>query len=276
MIERVLSFGRHQDQVGILCLPDVMPTDDRPAVVMWNVGVNHRVGPFRFYVDLCRALAAQGTVAMRFDASGMGDSEVRRDALGSSEREDLDVKEALDAVTRRTGRQRFVIVGFCSSIDAAHRVSVKDERVVGVVHIEGYAFKSEGFRKRIPLRVFSAERWRRLAARQRARLERRLSGQAPQEPAEAVFKRDYPTWPQFSADLVTLTRRGVSMHFAYVGNDSWFNHVEQFWEMFATPGLDRRLIDVTYYPTADHTFFDLGERTTLQKRICAWVHAHHG
>ena len=275
MIERVLSFGRWSDQVGILTLPDSTPAADRPAIVMWNVGVNHRVGPFRFYVDLARAVASEGYVALRFDASGMGDSEVRRDAISSTEREDLDVQDALDAVTRRTGQTRFVIVGFCSSIDAAHRVSVKDPRVVGVVHVEGYSFHTDGYRKRNPLKLLSAERWRRFAADQRGRLQRRLAGQAPEEPTEAVFKRDYPAWPDFSADLVTLTGRGVSLHFAYVGNDSPFNHVAQFWEMFATPALDRSLIDVTYYPKADHTFFDLGERGTLQRRIVGWLRKRH-
>jgi len=275
VIERVLSFGKHQDQVGILTLPDAVPQDDRPALVMWNVGVNHRVGPFRVYVDLAREAARLGFVAFRFDASGMGDSEVRRESVSDTEREDKDVQDALDVVTRRTGKQRFVIVGFCSSVDACHRVSVKDERVVGVVHVEGYSYATDSYRRRLPLKVLSRERWRRRLAQQREKLLAKLRGQRAEAPAEAVFKRDYPTWDKFRADLATLTGRGVSMHLAYVGSDTTFNHAGQFFEMYGSPALKQDLIDVAYYPKADHTFFDVTERTALLGNLTAWLTSRH-
>lgn len=270
MIERVLSFGAHADQVGVLTLPDEVPQDDRPALILWNVGVNHRVGPFRVYVDLARRAASLGFVALRFDASGMGDSEVRREALSDVDRENRDVQDALDVVTRRTGKKRFVLVGFCSSVDAAHRVSVLDERVVGVVHVEGYSYPTEGYRKRLPLKLLSKERWRRFAWAQRQRLEKRLRGERSGG-APSVFKRDYPTWPKFTGDVAALTQRGVQLHLAYVGSDTTFNHAEQFFEMFGSPGLDRSRVDIAYYPTSDHTFFGVPDRAALIERITAWM-----
>ncbi len=272
MIERVLSFGAHADQVGILSLPDPLPQDDRPALVLWNVGVNHRVGPFRVYVDLARKAASLGFVVLRFDASGMGDSEVRREALSDVDRENRDVMDALDVVTRRTGKTRFIIVGFCSSVDAAHRVSVLDERVVGVVHVEGYSFPTDGYRKRVPLKLLSAERWRRLLWNQRQKLGKRLRGEAVGGAgAPSVFKRDYPTWPKFTGDVAALTKRGVQLHLAYVGSDTTFNHAEQFFEMFGSPELDRTKVDIAYYPTSDHTFFGVQDRTQLIDRLTGWM-----
>jgi hypothetical protein len=271
MIERAITFGAAGDKVGILTLPAAMPADDRPALILWNVGVNHRVGPFRVYVDLARQAASHGFCCLRFDASGMGDSEIRREALSDTERENRDVIEALDVVTRRTGKTRFIVVGFCSSVDAAHRVSVLDERVVGVVHIEGYSYPTPGYKRRLPLRLLSMPRWRRFSARHWQRIARPLLGQVPKAGGPAVFKRDYPTWEQFRADVATLTSRNVALYLAYVGNDTTFNHPEQFFEMFGSPQLDRSRIDIAYYPIADHTFYDVQDRTVMLQGITEWM-----
>jgi hypothetical protein len=270
-MERVVTFGRRSELVGILATPaDEAKAQQRPAVLMWNVGVNHRVGPYRIYVELCRRLADAGYAAFRFDASGLGDSEVRREAVTDSERENLDVSDAMDAITRRTGIRSFVLIGFCSSVDAAHRVSVKDKRVVGVVHIEGYAFCTSGFRRRRALRLLSLRRWERLAWRNLPQFFPHV------EPAttivqEAVYKRDYPEWSAFSHDLEQLTQRGAELLFVYVGGDMIFNHEDQFWEMFGTPGIDRRKVSVAFYPDADHTFFGVEARRSVSTRIVEWL-----
>jgi hypothetical protein len=90
---------------------------------------------------------------------------------------------------------------------------------------------------------------------------------------EAVYKRDYPEWSAFSRDLEQLSQRGAELLFVYVGGDMIFNHPDQFWEMFGTPGIDRRKVSVAFYPDADHTFFGVAARRSVSTRIVEWLRA---
>lgn len=274
MTERVLRFGPRSAMVGILCAPDgdARADDGRPTVLMWNVGVNHRVGPYRVFVELARALASNGFASLRFDSSGLGDSEARRDSADGAESAELDLRDAMDAITRRTGCTRFVLVGFCSSVDAAHRVAVKDPRVVGAIHIEGYAFPTRGFYRRYPLRMLSRRRWTR---RLRHTVDS-LVGMVKHRPmpaitAELVYARDYPEWSQFARELAELTKRQVTFLFVYVGLDTAFNYPGQFWQMFATRELERQRIELAYFPDADHTFYELSERHEMLARVLLFM-----
>jgi hypothetical protein len=273
MSERAVTFGARNELVGILSVPLAPATSaDRPAILTWNVGINHRVGPFRIYVDLARRIAASGFTSLRFDVSGRGDSEARREAVSDAEREALDVRDAMDFVTRRTGVSSFVLIGFCSSVDAAHRVSVADPRVVGAIQLEGYAYRTRGFRLRLPLRLLSARRWERY-------LKHRLSGLLPGlgggyaqlSVRETVYKRDYPDWAQFTRDLEALVARGVGLLFVYVGGDTDYNHRAQFFKMFGSARLSAANIAVDYYPNSDHTFFGVGARRAIVERVDGWL-----
>ncbi len=81
MRERPVTFGTSGGLMGVLTEPS--PSCERrgaPTLLSWNVGINHRVGPYRILVDLSRDLAARGFASLRFDLSGRGDSEPRREA----------------------------------------------------------------------------------------------------------------------------------------------------------------------------------------------------
>ena len=96
MTERAVVFGPDQTLVGIVTSPEHAPAGGTRAVIMANIGLHHRVGPYRLYVDLARRLAARGLVALRFDLSGLGDSAPRQDTLSDIERGASDLREAMD------------------------------------------------------------------------------------------------------------------------------------------------------------------------------------
>src|SRR5882762_5277118 len=73
MKERAIQFGPERRLIGILSLPSVVDPM-RPAVIVPNTGVEHRVGPNRLHIRLCRGFARLGFVSLRMDLSGMGDS----------------------------------------------------------------------------------------------------------------------------------------------------------------------------------------------------------
>lgn len=276
MTEKIFCFGPGSGLVGIVSDPEpALEMQDRPAVLLWNVGINHRVGPFRVSVDLARRLAAHGFTALRFDVSGLGDSEVRKDALNEFERAAQDVREAMDALESRRGIRRFILVGFCSSVDAAHVVAVSDPRVAGVVYIEGYLWRTPGYYLRYPLRILSRARWQRMLT---LRFPKLFGMPDLKEGREQVYLRDYPSVEKFRRDVRDLVVRGVKLLFIYNGGDNDFTHRGQFFEMLGGNDLVGK-VQVKFYQDADHTYYLVRDRERLIAELSEWAetwfHGHH-
>jgi pimeloyl-ACP methyl ester carboxylesterase len=131
--EQALLLGKRETLVGIIARPSSPPPDERAAVVILNTGIVHRVGHHRMYVSLSRKLAAAGHVVLRFDLSGIGDSEQRNDKLSTINSNLADIKEALDFLAANKLASRFVLIGLCSGADHAVLYAPADPRVVGLV-----------------------------------------------------------------------------------------------------------------------------------------------
>ncbi|HXN33468.1 MAG TPA: hypothetical protein VN894_16480 [Polyangiaceae bacterium] len=278
MIERAIAFGPDARLVGILAEPDpARAIASAPAVLMWNVGIQHRVGPYRVQVDIARDLARRGFVSFRFDLSGMGDSEVRQDNRTDGERALADARDAMVLLEKRRGVSTFLPLGFCSSVDAVHRLAVEDRRVVGACFIEGYAYHTTGFWLRYPLRLLNRERWRRYVEHQTQKMLSLRARDIAVDPLReeravmgSVFARQYPTQRQFGADVRNLASRGTRMLFVYVGGDTEFNHRGQLAEMLESRSpLDG--VELEYYASADHTFFRVADRLRLVARVGEWA-----
>jgi pimeloyl-ACP methyl ester carboxylesterase len=248
------------------------------VIIASNVGLNHRVGPFRAYVSLARDLAKAGYSMLRFDLSGMGDSEPRHDNHREIERAVLDVKDAMQAVTQRLGARTFVQLGFCSGVDSAHAVAIEDQRVVGAIFIEGYSFLTPQFYlRRYLLRPWSRRLWRRYWQQTLARYIPAARSRV-REAGEAVeiYNRSYPTRQQLAHELTAMAGRGVDMLFVYAGgygSDHAKNYAGQFFDAFPTLRGEPR-IETEYYGKADHVFTVLADREKLLARIKVWMQAH--
>jgi hypothetical protein len=278
MIERAVTFGRDGKLAGILTEPEAdRAVAGAPAMLMWNVGIHHRVGPYRIQVDLARELARRGYASLRFDVAGMGDSVMSQDSRGDEERALDDIREAMALLEKRRSVRRFVPIGFCSSVDSAHGLSLADERVVGACFIEGYASRTRGFWMYYPLRVFDSMRWKRRIMRKIPMLLATLGDRIAIDPIEEeraalgpVFARTYPSPQQFGTDVRRMAARGVRLLFVYVGGDTDFNHRGQFEEMIGGPTLGER-VEVTYYEGADHTFYRIEDRRRAVLRVAEWA-----
>jgi len=202
---------------------------------------------------------------------------VRTDATLEKDRAVDDVNEAMTFLERRDGRKRFILVGFCSSVDAAHRIAVGDERVAAVCFIEGYAYRTPGFFARYPLRFLEPARWRRIAARRMPaplrglpvfrQLGRFATAFADQD---RVFVRDYPDPRDLRRDYETMSARGARQLFVYIGGDSSYNHEGQLREFLGLQALPPTM-EVAFLPDADHTLFRVVDREALTARIAAWT-----
>lgn len=263
--EKIFSFGPSGALQGILVEPRGRRIENAPAILTWNVGLHHHIGPHRFFVTLTRSLAALGFTSLRFDISGLGDSEVSRDdTRPDPERAVADVREAMTALTKQRQFQTFVPIGFCSSVDAAHAVGVSDPRVVGVIHLEGYGFRTKGFYLRYPLRFLNRNRWERLV-RMRVLGDWEAAAEASQD-RERVYVRDYPSPKKLQSDIAALVARGAALLLIYVGGDTDYAYKEQFYEMIDERAGSNR-VELDFYPDADHTFFLEEDRRRVIQRI---------
>jgi pimeloyl-ACP methyl ester carboxylesterase len=268
LTERVYTFGSHGGLVGVLTDSGAgVPGLDAPTVLFSNIGLNHRVGPNRLYVELARNLAAAGFRSLRFDLSGFGDSEPRRDGGTDLQRAVLDTREAMDFLEKR-GSRRFVLVGLCSGVDCVYRTALQDPRVAGAIFIEGYAYRNRRFWLRYwTVRNLDPARWSRYV---RVRVSRLIGKPAIIDPDDKpeVFERGFPPRTQFAADLLALTRRSVKMLFIYTSNAyGCYNYRNQFHDTFGY----REAIDVEFYTRADHVFSTEAHREVLLSRLVQWM-----
>ncbi len=270
--EKIFSFGPSGSLHGILTEPEAgTRIDGAPAILSWNVGLHHRVGPHRFFVELARSLAEAGFTSLRFDISGLGDSEARRDdARPDLQRAIADVQSAMTALKVQRGFKSFVPVGFCSGVDAAHAVGIADREVAGVVYLEGYGFRTPGFYLRYPKRFLDRNRWERLLRRKYPRLfGDSASVDEPALEPERVYLRDYPTRERLRTDVRAMVARGTRLLLVYVGGDTDYAYREQFFEMIGED--TSKNIEVEFYADADHTFFLQDHRKQALGRITNWM-----
>jgi pimeloyl-ACP methyl ester carboxylesterase len=165
MKERTVLIGEDPALVGIVTEPgSASDVECRPACLLLNAGLVHRVGPNRLHVRLARELAAAGFRACRFDLSGRGDSEVRRDGLPFLESSVAEIRTVMDYLGK-TGSRRFVLMGICSGAVNALQLAAVDPRVAGCVAIDGPAYPTR--RYYLEEHVCRPERDRPLAARGR-------------------------------------------------------------------------------------------------------------
>lgn len=260
-------------------------TDDdaaaRPAVLVLNAGVLHRVGPHRLHVTLARRLAERGRFALRLDLSGIGDSRAVPGALSFRDSSVADARAAMDWLAAETGAQRFVIFGLCSGADNALATAATDPRVAGIVVIDPPAYVTPRARlRRLADRMRhlggarEVLRWGVAAVERRVRhqLARRAAADsaadAPAEP-EVVGGREVPPAAVYRSQLRALVERGVAVFAVYSGAlGERYNHEDQLFELF--PEL-RGKVDRAYFPAANHMFTERAAQAALVSAVTAWI-----
>lgn len=262
MRERSLRFGRASHLVGVAGLP---ATAGSTGVIVLNTGLMHRVGPFRLHVELTRRLNALSYPTLRFDLSTMGDSGASAEAGSREQQIRADVADAMALLGQQAGCTRFVLLGLCRGAQSAHTAACTEAGVAGVIFLDGYIYRTFGFKLRHYLpRLLSPVRWRRFLGR---KLQQAV---APTE--EPGFGSVYPAREQVRRELGDMLARGLQLYFVYSGGiGEQFNHPRQFGECYgrgvaAHPALRMDLLDGT-----DHTFTMVCDRERLYGHVEAWL-----
>jgi hypothetical protein len=261
--EKALQFGPGRQLFGLLSLPEKLDPE-RPAILIPNTGFEHRAGPHRLHVHLCRAFARLGFAALRFDLSGMGDSGVAR---GAQSDPIADQRAAMDELERLGIARTCIPIGLCSGGHDAHRYAKAEPRAVAAGFLDHYLYHTR------------RSRW--LSLRQRLSEPRRFVnffqrklGALRGEGGVDLRGEEYFEQPElrvFRQDLRGFMRRRLPLFFLFTGEyQTVYNYPEQLLDV--CPELsDYDLYDLHYFAESDHTFSQAQMRDQLIDSLERWL-----
>jgi uncharacterized protein len=138
-LEEAIAFESLQSRLlGIVSRPARAALSATGTAVLIVVGgPQYRVGSHRQFVSLARALAGAGYPTLRFDLTGMGDSEGDQQAFDKA---GPDIRGAIDALLRSCPEaSRVVVWGLCDGASAALMFAGDDPRVAGMIAANPWA-----------------------------------------------------------------------------------------------------------------------------------------
>jgi pimeloyl-ACP methyl ester carboxylesterase len=274
MREKAIQFGTSCTLTGILSEPDrEQKRDGAPGVLLLNSGILHRVGACRLHVQMARRLADDGFHALRFDFSGIGDSEARKDALSFEESAPLEVREAMDYLASTKGIEAFALVGLCSGADVAFFTARQDARVVALGQLDAWPYRTRrSYLQHYARRVGRPEAWTNFI---RTRMERILGKDAacdvPGEDMELpTYVRECPPREEVAGSLGEMVGRGIHLLHVYTGGQEDYNYRRQFIDAFPEVDFGSRLT-LEHMPEADHIFTGLDHQRQVVAMVSAWM-----
>lgn len=272
MRERALTFGP-ASLVGILTQPDPdKAIPDAPAMIILNSGILHRTGASRIYVQIARALAEVGFTTFRFDFSGVGDSEVRKDSIPILERFTQETVEAMDYVASVSGAEQFIVGGLCSGGDGAYWAGLKDERVAGVWQIDAFCYPTFGwYRRKYGPKLLNPAAWAH-SIKVRLASSDDTEGRDDESFVKPEYRRVFPPKEEVGEGLGSLLDRGVSLYFLFTGGLEEYSYETQHTEAFPELKLDQRA-RLRFIGDCNHTVTDLDHQKILVSDLVEWSQA---
>jgi pimeloyl-ACP methyl ester carboxylesterase len=276
--EQAHVLGPRQSLVGIITPATPTPSADKPYVVVLNAGIVHRVGPNRMSVTLARQLCASGFNVLRFDLSGIGDSDPREDVLAPFEAAMADVREALDWLEQTRGARRFILVGLCSGADQAVTYCGTDGRVIGVVLFDPLIPRTrQFFRRHLVSKLLNGRTWLSVLSGRHAlwgKLLRQVSAVPPGPSNSRGAALENPTVRALLEQAYQVAvGQGVKILAVFAGaggREYWVNYREQILDAFPTVNFGTSM-SIEYVKQSDHTFSFESDRGHVIGVIVDWV-----
>ena len=277
--EQAVIVGSRRSMVGILSLArDGCAASEKPAVVILNAGIIHRVGPNRMHVELARALAKLGYETLRFDLSGIGDSDKRNDGLSPLDASLADIREALDWLQATRGHQRLVLVGLCSGADHGLIYAGSDSRVGGLVLLDPSIPRTAKHHLRyVGQRILQSGRWRNFNGALKRLVERLAGSRRPEPPDQGYQARPPLDSKEVRAYLSNAYRKALEQDISFLtvftgDRDHLYNYRNQMLDALKGLRFGNRL-QLEYFAGCDHTFCSESERGRLVKLVADWIEA---
>jgi pimeloyl-ACP methyl ester carboxylesterase len=276
--EQALLLGNRNSLVGIIARPSSPPPNDMPAVVILNTGIVHRVGHHRMYVSLSRKLAAAGHVVLRFDLSGIGDSEQRDDNLSTIDSSLADIREALDFLSASGQASRFVLIGLCSGADHAVLYAPADRRVAGLVLMDPTIPPTTRYYFHYILqRLTNLRNWASVAAGRsgllnmlRSQLAYRLRPHRASSSGLTLETLKFS--PHLGQCYADSAANGIRILAAFTSISPRQTYRSQILEAFPQMAFEDTL-RLEHFAHSDHLFSDRNDRSRLDQLVLDWLRA---
>lgn len=280
MREQALLFGKSNSLVGVLTEPaESQRGRNFPAVILLNCGVMHRVGPHRLHVKISRRLASLGFSCLRFDLSGIGDSQARVGDLPRESSSIGDAQEAMASLSAERGFGRFILLGICAGGFKSFNIASHDPRVVGAALINVPFGATD---ERVELSVTARYYWRK-ALLSRDHWAKVIRGEANYSGVRKVLtaqlrglftlRRPPPEESEFVAGVRSLLGRGCRLLLVYSEDDYSLSYFRGAFPRGPGRLEPRGSLTVELIPHADHTFTPLRGQELLLKTLCEWAGA---
>jgi len=271
--ESAIAFGRYKQLMGVWNQPDGRLYDT--AVIFVTAGMLHHCGPYRLHVDLARELANHGISSLRFDLSGIGESLAIGSKGSSLDRAASEIREAIDWISNTTAEssngkiEKVILFGLCSGADDSLYAAKLEERVVGLIAVDGCGYRTPMYYMRRAVkfylpRVLSLEKWKGLWHQHH---QRKHAVPRSLQPGSDI--REFPSRKRTQQILKALLKRGVHLHFIYTGGTEagqYYNYDDQFKAMFPELHRDHRLTH-RFFADMDHLAFLCEDRARFVSHI---------
>jgi hypothetical protein len=275
MREFTTTFGNENCIVGVITEPDSdLYNRGTPAILLWNAGLLHRVGPFRLYVDLARKLSSMGFFVLRFDSCGKGDSMIPSEIHSVKEMFHGDIWEAMNHIKTKRKIDEFVLIGLCSGADEAFSMAALDPRISGIVLLDGLGYRTLGYyvHRYFP-KILNINKYYSYIKLRFSYLLEKCQGNCSSKNTKVQMSiRPFPSRKKATRDMQKLVQKGVKILAIYTGGLQYhyYNYKNQFFEMFKTVNFKDKL-QLEYLPSADHTYTILEERANMIGIICSFL-----
>ncbi|HRD65455.1 MAG TPA: hypothetical protein PKY50_04805 [Candidatus Competibacter sp.] len=279
MQERVVRIGQPTPLIGIITEPDTV-VDEQTAMLLLNSGVMHRVGSCRLSVKVARAVAERvGLPTLRFDFSGIGDSEVRRGAMGFEKTAAAEVSEVMDYLQHTRGVSRFVLYGLCSGGHVACRVGQHDKRVRQIIQIDGYCFPTwKSWLYHYAPRLMSLDKWKNLIKRRKAGVMQQAGYEIAGIPSEYFEPADLgdttPSQQEIMVWMAKLVDNDISLYCLFTGKEPGYNYLGQFRDCYSDVHFGNRLAE-EYMSESSHIVSDPESQRRVVESIVNWLKTHY-
>jgi pimeloyl-ACP methyl ester carboxylesterase len=282
MRDRIVNLGEKNKLVGILSQAEGNPPGiARPAVIILNAGLIHRVGPNRTFVDLSRQLSQQGFNVLRFDFSGIGDSDPREDHLPFEKSAPQEVCLAMDHLAQEGMAAEFVLIGLCSGAAIAFQVASLDQRVIGAVIINapapntpaGEKMRASSFYWRKAL--FNQKSWSRIILGKSSYREV-WSAIVTQVQLMFFFKAAVQSEPEeigasLKAAFQTFRGRATRLLFISSGDEVGVDYIRRIAGCEHESMRKSGLLSIEILSATDHLFTPIEAQKRLSDRINQWM-----
>jgi pimeloyl-ACP methyl ester carboxylesterase len=281
-----VTFAAGHRLFGVLSEPTTVPTPAPSAVLFLSGGVVPRTAVNRMYIMLAQELARRGHRTLRFDVSGIGESEPEEGHDGGDPYPQAlldDVRAALGLLREGEPERPVWLVGLCSGAYAAFRVGLVDPNVAGLLLLNPLVFRPEAdsssspaFRQHLKSAhyrraMFDPARWRRLLT----------GGVDPRGPLRFVVRRARMMLTGrlsllaalvglgqrgTAGEFLTLLGRGAKIHIVFAAEDPGVEALRA--ELGGgTERIERAGAEIRIIEGADHTFNASRIRAAVMERI---------